>query len=406
MFISKSEYRVLDFHQPIPQHILNIDEKNRSNLLAWRGQFSPQLIESLLQAYCIPDTVVLDPFSGSVTTLYEAGRFGLAAYGFEINPAAWILSKTYQWMNIDIEARRVYIDAVKRKVARFCPEVDELFVKNRSVKEKELMDALLVQVELCAVWERHFIESMIILMDLFNNYLTSSLICDCFFRLEQLIMTLPFSEVPITAKMADARQMPLQNQSVDFVVTSPPYINVFNYHQNYRRSAEALGWDLLKIARSEIGANRANRANRFITVIQYCLDMTMVLQEIHRVCKPGARIILIMGHESNVLGVPFYNAEIVERLSVQTGLFVCVQKQYREFRNKFGKMIREDVIHLMPLESSASDIIMNQNARNIASEALNRGIDCVSSLNKKYLMEAMKRVDVTQSTPVMEMSVE
>ena len=47
---------------------------------------------------------------------------------------------------------------------------------------------------------------------------------------------------------------------------------MFNYHQKYRRSVEALDCNILAIARSEIGSNRQNRGNRFLTVIQYCLD--------------------------------------------------------------------------------------------------------------------------------------
>jgi hypothetical protein len=31
---------------------LNIADKRRANAFAWRGQFSPQLVESLLRAYC------------------------------------------------------------------------------------------------------------------------------------------------------------------------------------------------------------------------------------------------------------------------------------------------------------------------------------------------------------------
>ncbi len=84
-----------DFNQPIPQSILNITEKTRSNLFAWRGQFSPQLIESILKSYCLQNSVVLDPFVGSGTVLLEAGRLGLTSYGFEINPAAYSLSKVY-----------------------------------------------------------------------------------------------------------------------------------------------------------------------------------------------------------------------------------------------------------------------------------------------------------------------
>ena len=58
---------------------------------------------------------------------------------------------------------------------------------------------------------------------------------------------------------ADARALPVESGSADLVLTSPPYINVHNYNQKYRRSVEALEWDILAVARSEIGSNRQNR---------------------------------------------------------------------------------------------------------------------------------------------------
>jgi site-specific DNA-adenine methylase len=88
-----------EFDKPIPQKKLDIFEKTRSNLFAWRGQFSPQLIEIILSSYCLPNSVVLDPFVGSGTVLLEASIFGFETYSFEINPAAWILSKTYELIN-------------------------------------------------------------------------------------------------------------------------------------------------------------------------------------------------------------------------------------------------------------------------------------------------------------------
>ncbi len=38
------------------------------------------------------------------------------------------------------------------------------------------------------------------------------------------------------------------------------------------------------------------------------------LKELARVSKQQARIVLIVGQESNVLGVPFYNADIIDSL--------------------------------------------------------------------------------------------
>jgi len=86
-----------EFDKPISKEKLDIVEKTRTNLFPWRGQFSPQLIEIILSAYCLPNSVILDPFVGSGTVLLEAGILEFEAYGFEINPAAWILSKIYEF---------------------------------------------------------------------------------------------------------------------------------------------------------------------------------------------------------------------------------------------------------------------------------------------------------------------
>ncbi|MFM7793229.1 MAG: DNA methyltransferase, partial [Microcystis panniformis] len=95
-----------DFDQPIPQEKLDIIEKTRANLFVWRGQFSPQLIETILSFYCPSNSVILDPFVGSGTVLLEASYLSLEAYGFEINPAAYIMSHTYEFIN-DFQKKEV-----------------------------------------------------------------------------------------------------------------------------------------------------------------------------------------------------------------------------------------------------------------------------------------------------------
>src|SRR5579884_4266749 len=149
----------------------------------------------------------------------------------------------------------------------------------------------------------------------------------------------------ITLLNCDARSLPLRDDEVDFVITSPPYINVFNYHQQYRRSVEALGWDLLAVARSEIGSNRKHRQNRLLTVVQYCLDMTDVLRELRRVCKEGSRIVMIVGRESNVRKTRFFNGEIMTELASRCVGFEVVSRQERLFMNRFGEQIYEDILH-------------------------------------------------------------
>src|ERR1017187_7124033 len=68
------------------QDALDLRYRSRTSLFPWRGQFSPQLVELLLED--VPSGLIVDPFVGSGTSLFEAGRIGLDGFGSEINPAA------------------------------------------------------------------------------------------------------------------------------------------------------------------------------------------------------------------------------------------------------------------------------------------------------------------------------
>ena len=387
---------MLDFDQPIPQEKLDIIEKTRANLFVWRGQFSPQLIETILSFYCPSNSVILDPFVGSGTVLLEASYLSLEAYGFEINPAAYIMSHTYEFIN----------DSQKKEVLKNLRNiVDQEFplrIFEVSDQVENLVDKLQNTRNMLPDRSKVLFDALVIILDVCNNKITQEFIQKKFLHLSNIITKLPYSQKRIRVGLSDARSLPLKNNQIDFVVTSPPYINVFNYHQNYRQSAEILGWDLLKIAKSEIGSNRANRSNRFYTVVQYCLDMGDILKELARVSKQQARIVLIVGQESNVLGVPFYNADIIEKIGVKTKLFQKVLRQKRKFKNKFGKVIIEDIINFINLNNQVSQEVIEQISREVAFEVLESSRLFVSSENQLCLESAIAKVNNIQKTPILD----
>jgi len=386
-----------DFAQKLRPDLLNIEDKNRSNLFAWRGQFSPQLIEYLLDAYCHPGSVVLDPFAGSGTVLYEAAAMSLPAYGFEINPAAWCFSKLYEFTNTDTEERRQIINELREslnKQFRFILFSDDHLDDN-------VVETKIASIgNLISDRAKILCNALVVLLDVYNNPITNRTVHGKFHALAELVSRLPYTNRPIKADLQDARALPLEAGSVDFAITSPPYINVFNYHQNYRRSVELLGWDLLRVARSEIGSNRANRGNRFLTVIQYCIDMGQAVQELCRVIKENGRAVFIVGHESRVLGVPFYNADILERIARESGLFDVVLRQKRVFLNRFGQEIREDVLNLERRHSISDQMTPLTLGRTVAREALKVALPVVAEGNSELLGEAIERVNEIEGTPL------
>ena len=112
--------------QQLEQAKLDVSHKTRANLFNWRGQFTPELIEHLLDCYATPDAVVADPFAGSGTVLFECARRGIDAQGFEINPAAYAMSKFYGLCALPRAARLELLDCFERQLLHYVQPVSAL----------------------------------------------------------------------------------------------------------------------------------------------------------------------------------------------------------------------------------------------------------------------------------------
>ncbi len=375
---------MIDFNESIDSSLLDIKNKVRGNLFAWRGQFSPQLVQNLLSSYCPDNVSVFDPFGGSGTVLYECAAENKECYMTELNPAAWILSQIYEFANLSRSSREQSINDVKKFLIKNAgifnlgiePRLSEVVSKFRTSEYDSSAQKLF--------------HALIILLDAGSKVLTQDILGTVFLKLSKIVLGLPFAELPVKSYLLDARRTNIQDKSIGFVITSPPYINVFNYHQNYRLSTELLGWDVLKIARSEIGSNRANRGNRFLTVIQYCFDMGDVLKELWRVCRSDARVILVVGRESTVSGVSWYNSSIIRKIAEESGYFKCVQIQERKFQNRFGKIIVEDLLHLEVLNNPSGDI--RSSAKLVARDSFDAALKMARSEDAMNLESAKEKI--------------
>ncbi|MEE0045497.1 DNA methyltransferase [Ruminococcus sp.] len=377
-------------HEEINQSELNIDGKTRSNLFAWNGQFSPQFIETLLSYYAKDGFFVVDPFVGSGTVLSECARKGLRSYGIELNASAYYMAKTYEIANLSIEERTKIITAI-----------DSLL---KSIKnEQNIIPSILSYIKKFNNVQRNILSTLIILMDVFNNEVSFELLNKKWLNLQTIIQNIPFSVSRISVERGDSRHLGIDDDCADMLITSPPYINVFNYHQKYRRSVEYLGYDVLSIAKSEFGSNRKNRGNRFLTVIQYCIDMALSIKEAIRVCKPKARMIYIVGRESSVLGYSFCNSELIYNIATQIFNMELIIRQERAFKNRFGQIIYEDILSFEnPNDIFIEDSEIIEYGRKIAIDMLFEKYQTSTEENKnrELLLDAINKSENVKPSEV------
>lgn len=379
--------------ESLSQGTVDIDAKNRSNLFTWRGQFSPQLIEQILLNYSSEGEIVFDPFLGSGTVLFEAAQLGLEAYGCEINPAAIAFASVYELINKPKEQISSAIDEIEVIVLKYNNDLPLFKTENINNFQSELVRELkstkdtIVSIILLA---------LITGMDFGAKKTDSKRISNVWGALRSNIENLPTSKKTLKCYASDSRNIPLGSSIVDFILTSPPYINVFNYHQNYRKSIESTGIDVLKVAQSEIGANRKFRQNRFLTVVQYCMDMSQVFMELRRICKKTAKVVFIVGRESNVRKTAFRNAELISNIAVVCG-FKVEGEQHRVFKNKFGEDIYEEILRFSLTDEYSTDYV--NAAREIGRAALEKANITASEEVKDEICKAHERSRAIDPSP-------
>ncbi len=388
----------------LPQGNLDIAERVRTSPFPWTGQFSPQLAEALLVAFAPRTGVILDPFAGSGTSLVEAARQGLGACGVELNPAAVLMARVYRMVNLDSITRATVLDGLRdRLFDAIGPPHGPLFSDGTgSMPDRAALEAALVQVwrEAAPGPAQALAAALVVLCDFHRTHLGPDTAHKAWLRIERTVRTLPESASRVSVHHADARALPVESGSVDLVLTSPPYINVHNYHQKFRRSVEAMGWDVLTVARSEVGSNRQNRGNRFLTVIQYALDMTLALREMVRATRAGARLILVLGRESSVRGTRFFNGALVAELAVQCVGLEIERRQERVFRNRYGTDICEDILHFRATGEVPDEETSMTAARRIAGRTLSATRPSAPPGERSGLDDAVARLDTVVPSPI------
>jgi len=147
---------------------------------------------------------------------------------------------------------------------------------------------------------------------------------------------------PAIVTKGDARSLSFSNNSVDLVITSPPYLNAIDYIRGHKLTLVWMGYSvkLIKLVRStNIGAERSvshpvpgellntleqmgdidSLDGRYRgVIIRYLDDMSNVLSECRRVLKDNGQAIFVIGN-SAIRGVYINNSEALISLAQKRG---------------------------------------------------------------------------------------
>ena len=356
----------------VNQSDLDLDHDRNHNLFTYKGQFSPDLINNLIRNYAPKNSLVLDPFCGCGTVLFEAAKQNHSAIGIDINPAGILMAESSRFHNLNKKQRLNIFNKTKKLVETIpsfkSPTFEKLLVEKIVNQTNKYIKNLLINSYLKYSTSRKS-KGKILFQKILEEHIT-------------LIQSLPYSRKEYKVFHSD--------------VTSPPYINVFNYHQHYRNITEEFGFNALNIAKSEFGSNRKNRQNRFLTVIQYIFDMTETMNQLKSYLKKDGRFIIVIGRQSKVRGVSFRNDLIIGVISLILGYNIDLHQE-RKFKNQYGEVIYEDILHFKKSNDSLDydkSKLLNL-AEYVLREAMKEKIDSDIINDVELALESLKKTETS-----------
>ncbi|HLC68400.1 MAG TPA: hypothetical protein VJH24_01045, partial [Candidatus Bilamarchaeaceae archaeon] len=164
-------------------------------------------------------------------------------------------------------------------------------------------------------------------------------------------------------QLADARQLPWEDDVADIIVTSPPYLNNVDYSKVYGLELSLLFLDknITKQMRSQsvrsfITSNQSPEAvpqeigeigYKIPVIGNYFSDMERTLHEVHRILKPGKACYFIVGN-SVIYGTEIYVDELLAGIATRLGLqanIIVGSERWADVKPRKVK-IRESVLVL------------------------------------------------------------
>lgn len=262
-----------------------------------------------------PNEVLLDPFCGSGTILYEGFKQGMSVIGVDNNPLAIWLSNGKMALT---DKEQINIDEELSKIIHKSKQLSGKRVKDSKLLEKAFHPDTLAEInsvipmfeDMSSYMKAVFLGATALTARGCNNYLWTSNSVGKDIHPKRYINF--FDKLSAKAKKhnhpleqkpkqnykihhTDARNLSkiLKKESVDYIFTSPPYFDGLDYTSYYGRiSYELLGADVSGI-----------RSGLIQKMSGYKENMEQVLSSLADVVKDDGKIIFVVGDKKTSEGV-------------------------------------------------------------------------------------------------------
>lgn len=278
------------------------------DLLRWYGKLIPPLVSKLVEMYSDPGETVLANFAGSGTVLLESSLLGRNVIGIDANPLSVLVSSVKtQPIQFDAQdvmdvlmahlpkhpARDYGRDAFLQKWFERAPyeDLDRLIGSAEQIQDPKIRDA--VRLCIASIVKRNSrVDSRCvnhIVVD--KSKKPSNVIDDIRRKLgaaandTQLLSDLN-PEGHVTVSLGNARALELDSDSVDFILSHPPYLGAIDYRNMYQLENLLLGFDDATFDQLDISTTSMRK---------YLEAMRDVFSEMNRVLKPGRYAAVVIG---------------------------------------------------------------------------------------------------------------
>ena len=297
----------------------HISRKNRTRsvnqylthwIYPYKGKFHPQMIRAALNIIGMESgETILDPFVGSGTTALEAQLLGVNCIGFDASPLCVLQSKVKT-------ASQDVVDEIRAE----CEELTGLTQAETTLGEAALSPIATAEQR---VQDFFCLAKLVALSDSVRRRkdFTSAFAS----RTKQMVQSitdyhqirqeLGLSLGSAVIERGDARALPLRDNSIDGIITSPPYAIALDYIKNDAHALQALGLDIKEIRGQFIGL-RGRMSER---VRLYNEDMQRSVEEMARVLKPNKYALIVIGNAAYG-GYTLESVELITKHASEIGL--------------------------------------------------------------------------------------